>query len=171
MSDSRLTGVPFSRYPDPTKSGLEYAGDANGWFLYQNAFRGLWTPTLTATTTNPTLGSNPIQFGEYILFAGWVTARFKLAFGTGMTGGSGTYELGGLPEAPDVTEIDGSVPVGKVHLRDVGTASKFWTCVITTGGVVRFNDDNGVEVTNTVPWTWGNSDNMRGELIYRTAED
>ncbi len=171
MSDKPLTPVPFNRYPDPTISGLQYAGDATGWYLYQQAQRGEWTPTLAATTTNPNLGADAIQYGDYVYFAGWVEARFKIAFlGAGVNAGVGTYEMGGLPFAPDVTLIDGVLPVGQVHLRDVGVMSKYWTCVLTTGGVIRFNDDNGVEVTNATPWAWGGSDNMRGQVRYRVDE-
>lgn len=168
MSDKPLTPVPYSKYPDPTRSGLSYAGDQTGWYLYQQAHKGDWTPTLTATTTSPTMGTGAIQIGDYVYWAGRVWCRFKIAFGSaGMAAGSGTYEMGGLPFPPDVATIDGSIPVGQVHLRDVGLASKYWTAVLTIGGVIRFNDDNGVEVTNAAPWAWGANDNMRGEFWYR----
>lgn len=170
MPGKRMIVVPFRGTPDATISGLNYGEDANGIYRYQDAIRGLWTPTLIATTTNPNLGTGPTQYGDYVYHAGWIRARFLIAFGTGVSAGSGTYEMGGLPFAPEVTAIGGSCPVGWVHLRDVGIASKYWTAVMTNLSVIRFNDPNGVEVTNAAPWTWAAGDNMRGELIYKADE-
>lgn len=167
----RIATIPFSGTPSPTISGLNHVQNANGWFEYQDAIRGNWTPTLSATTTPPNLGATPTKFGDFLYHGGWVKARFLLAFGgAGLSAGSGIYEMGSLPFAAEIASVGGSVPVGQVHLRDVGTASKYWTCVMMLSGVIRFSDDNGVEVTNAAPWTWASGDSMRGELYYKADE-
>jgi len=60
---------------------------------FGRAFSDAWTsytPTLTASTTNPT---NWTQTGYYMQAGKLVIAKFKLTAGASMTAGSGTYYI------------------------------------------------------------------------------
>src|ERR1044072_3938497 len=69
-----------------------------------------YTPTLTAVTTNPTLGAGGSASGRYTLFGGkFCTVRASIVFGTsGTNAGSGQY-LMAVPFAAS-TGITGGVP-------------------------------------------------------------
>lgn len=54
-----------------------------------------YTPTLTAATTNPTLGSGSKRFGEYVQIGAFVAVHVLIEFGTsGTSQGSGAYSIG-----------------------------------------------------------------------------
>lgn len=55
-----------------------------------------YTPVLTGSTTNPTLGTAGINYGKYTQIGNLVLAYFNVAFdatGTGVNGGSGLYSV------------------------------------------------------------------------------
>jgi len=53
-----------------------------------------YTPTLTATTTSPTLGSGAVRIGRYfrVQKQGWLTVQIWVA-SSGYAAGTGTYEI------------------------------------------------------------------------------
>lgn len=66
-----------------------------------------YTPALTATTTNPTLGTSSNQVGRYSRIGNQVNGEGLIQFGTGGTNaGSGVY-LVSMP-----TAVDASIGVG-----------------------------------------------------------
>lgn len=60
-----------------------------------------WTPTLTATTTNPTLGTDATQDGAEISEGTLIRWKARIVLGTGATAGTGYYQLP-LPYEPDL---------------------------------------------------------------------
>src|SRR5688572_17632849 len=79
-----------------------------------------YTPALTASTTNPTLGTGSGQQGRYYRdpITGLVWGQARIAFGTsGTNAGSGTYRIS-LPTAVD--NLSGSGVSGNADVMGFG---------------------------------------------------
>lgn len=129
-------------------NGLTLAGN------YTNS-RVTFTPTLTATSVNPT--GLTIAEGFYKVSSnGDLFARYRFVFGSGMTAGTGTYEIG-LP----VSGVMGDWAIGAGHIVDNSTGTRY-ACTVTGGSSAdkaRLVCDAGV-VAATVPWTWAQYDEL-----------
>ena len=84
-----------------------------------------WTPTLTATTTNPTLGTGSSVSGRLFRQGSMVTVWARIQFGTsGVAAGSGVYIIN-LPVAASTlmpSSSNGSgQSIGSGHFRDNGS--------------------------------------------------
>lgn len=88
----------IDRFQDQMRMVLD--GQVIGKFSAESKWNP-WTPTLTATTTNPNLGSTGTAVGRYIILpTGFCVARFEITFGgTGISAGSGPWWLS-YPVAP-----------------------------------------------------------------------
>lgn len=130
---------------------------------------GAWatfSPTLTAVTTNPTLGSGSSSVGRYCQVGKLVTALIRITFGTsGVNPGSGEYRVA-LP----VTARDADQAIGCAYGFD-SSAGTFvvWASsdVLTT--TFRFHRDGASTVGHNAPWTWAASDQIRAVLTYEAA--
>lgn len=112
---------------------------------------GAWTsytPVLTASTTNPTLGTGSTQAGAYTQIGKTVHFRARIVFGSsGVNAGSGYYAVS-LPVAAKsaVTVAGHGVLIG---------GSRYLTAAYTNGTTkVELYLDAGVAVSNTAPFTW-----------------
>ncbi len=77
-----------------------------------------WTPALTATTTNPTLGTASVARGRYFRVNKLVVAEFQIKFGTsGENQGSGAYRIS-LPVPCTTGANTNSAILGYGHIRD-----------------------------------------------------
>lgn len=131
-----------------------------------------WTPTLTATTTNPTLGSGSEATGRYTTVGNMVHATARIGFGTsGVNAGSGTYIVS-LPTAmrTPVANEYGIIGTGMIY-DSSGTTSRHVV-------VLRYNDTSVIiradgaatnSVSNSSPWTWAASDSISLNLAYEKA--
>lgn len=102
------------RSPSTTARDLMVTSPQAGMMDYQSAARKLelhtgsawsdllnpahgafiaWTPVLTASTTNPTLGTGSSQTGVYMRIGRLIFAQGRILWGTGGTAGSGTYAI------------------------------------------------------------------------------
>lgn len=88
---------------------------------------GAWqsyTPTLTASSVNPTLGTGSSQVGAYTRLGRTIMGRARIQFGSaGMAPGTGTYRIG-LPVAP---VNGGEMVVGTGRFYDI-SADDLWVC-------------------------------------------
>lgn len=131
-----------------------------------------YTPSLTAVTTNPTLGSGSGATGYYIQIGKLVVVRLQITFGTsGVNAGSGAYRVS-LP----VTNKLNSELSGTVFLFDSSTgagthvASAAYDAV--SGSAALFyapTTTTFANVSNSAPWTWAASDQIRCFLMYEAA--
>jgi hypothetical protein len=130
---------------------------------------GAWTsytPALTASTTNPTLGASSVTFGRYRQIGKLVVAEGGFKWGTGGTGGSGTYSIS-TPVAMSIAGVTAGLSVdfrGRVLLNRAGSVaagdSVGGDMYQTTASVLGIEVDGWAAVTlpylsATNPWSWG----------------
>jgi hypothetical protein len=131
--------------------------------------QGTYTPTLGATTTNPTLGSGSTAVGHWWRSGHWVEGYARFEFGTSMNAGSGTYYIS-VPFQPDISIMEASTTGGAAQrcafgrVRDLGTGANSNTVV------GQFRDESGTHylwfsidgsnnaVSNTAPIPWATGD-------------
>lgn len=143
--------------------------EGNAWNTY--------TPVLTASTTNPTLGTGSSATGEwrYIDNGDWVIAQGRIAFGTsGVVAGSGTYRIS-LPKTAG-TFSNGAETLwitGKMILKDssasavsVGSLNISNTVASPGGEITNVTGGGANQITNAFPWTWAASDEIYWHVIY-----
>jgi hypothetical protein len=139
---------------------------------FGRAFADAWTsytPTLTASTTNPT---NWTQTGFYMRAGKLIICKFKLTAGASMTAGSGTYRIA-LPVSANTTiaDIDAGLVIG--YDNSTGNFAQFSGYVANTAYISLGYGATylGAFTTagNAAPWTWAANDFIRGQVIYEAA--
>jgi hypothetical protein len=135
---------------------------------------GAWTtytPTLTATTTNPTLGTGSIANGWYKrLDNKTVIVKVLIVFGSGMTPGSGTYDIS-MPFARaqnDPSGLSGMIQEATgTHNRIVSALAA--SASNTTVRLMASASGDAVTVSDSQPWVWAANDFISFTYIYETT--
>lgn len=131
----------------------------------------VFTPTLTASTSNPTLGTGNVAVGRWVRgIGGLIHYRFFLRFGTSSVAtGNGNY-LVSLPlpsnDGFGTSNVDAT---GSGIIRDnSATTSRPVTLVLnsSSSSVVFLYTDDG-PVSAVAPWTWAASDYIAGTITYQ----
>ena len=130
---------------------------------------GVWanfTPTWTATTTNPTLGNGTLT-GRFVQIGKTVHFSMILTLGSTTTIGSGNYRFS-LPVACAGATYS---PIGSSHLRDnSGPDFRLYPAFLVTSTTVGvMNGATAAQLTNTTPWTWAVGDEIRVNGTYEAA--
>lgn len=129
-----------------------------------------YTPTLTASTTNPT---NWTAYGAYSISGKTVHCKMRFVASASVTVGSGTYRFS-LP----VNAVSGSIPIGpamayafdssatsiyhpRISIPAAQTYIELWYPA-TWGG-------SNVPVTNSAPFAWAVNDEFGIALTYEAA--
>lgn len=157
-----LAGCELEYTTDGTTFRTVPAGGSGPWSTY--------TPTLTAVTTSPTLGSGAVQLGKYVQVGRTVDVQFNITFGSsGAAAGSGVY-LVSLPVNMGITDMAGT-PVGTVWLYDASslTSAVGVAYLYSTSQVQMRVDGVAGAVAHAVPWAWATGDAVRGTLRYEAA--
>jgi len=139
-------------------TGLKWTG---GWISY--------TPTWTATTTNPTIGNGSIV-GGYRRIGDIVEFYAKIVAGSTTTYGSGSYRVS-LPVTAFGSEWVQGFTVG---ILDAGVAwyTNYYGQGQRSGLSSSFESNlmsNQADWTNTSPFTFGNGDTFQVQGRYRVA--
>jgi hypothetical protein len=127
-----------------------------------------WTPTLTASTTNPTLGTGSTATGKYGRVNKQVFGNVTITFGTsGVAPGTGFYYV-----SVPVTAIASGVTVGSGFILDssTGLLRHVELSLDSTSRMSLLLDNTssyGVGAAN--PWTWAASDQFRLSFTYEAA--
>ena len=172
-------------YPVPGQIVLdEITGVMQYWSPLYSSYRPLfntsmltaYTPTLTASTTNPTLGSGSSRVGEYRYIGPklvWFTV--EIAFGTsGVNPGSGIYSVS-LPFTAAASSV---VHSGAIHGSvndDSASDNNIIGCGITSGlttVTLFFWDPTSAAVQtvhNNAPFTFAANDSIQFSGIYEVA--
>lgn len=149
-------------------SGVESAvggGAIAAWTAY--------TPSWTASTTNPTLGSSTIA-GRYLLIGtktGLVRISVSITTGGAWNAGSGEYKFS-LPAG--WTALTGLSSWGYGHVLDSGTAHYAMNGQIQSAGTVIHPmfvaDASGSRIlANATPVTWATGDSIDIQAIVELA--
>jgi len=126
-------------------------------------------PTLSATTTPPTLSDDASHTvdGNYLLAGGLCIYWFYVAFGTsGVAAGSGNYTI----SLPVATAMSNGWPIGSGWIRDSsGTDRRLVTVTVGPTNQTAYLYAEGADiVTDASPWTWADSDQILGFMVYES---
>lgn len=182
MKQSVIAALSGSKPSSPTDGMLVFETDTERYVCW-NATAGSWrivaqtidtahTPTLTAATTNPTLGSGGGVNGRYTLRNGiWCELSFTIKFGSsGAAAGTGAYLIA-LPftSANDLAATSTNPYCGACHLFDSSgpSAAQGMTFIAPNSAFLQILANN-FTVGAAVPWTWSNLDAISGSITYRT---
>ena len=133
-----------------------------------------YTPILTATNTNPTLGDGSAT-GRYMVVGATIFGEIRIIAGvTGFNRGSGTYRI----SLPTAGVFENFQPVGQVVMRDEGPGTNFFGTAIfnnNDGTVIELymhsqvsQFDEGVAVTDSVPFVFSSNDKILVQFTYET---
>lgn len=127
-----------------------------------------WTPALTASTTNPTLGTGSVQAGRYGRIQKTVYGQAVIAFGTaGAAAGTGFYFVS-LP----ITAQNAVATIGSGWILDSST-SLVRHVILYSDTVNRaamwIDNSANFAVSATNPWAWAASDQIRVDFCYEAA--
>lgn len=129
-----------------------------------------WTPALTASTTNPTLGTGSTASGRMIRLGSLVIASFEIWFGTsGSAAGAGVYYI-----SQPVAARSGNAPLGHGQMIDASAAiARQFELVPVAGAKCEIHMAQSAAdahyVTNGNPWAWAASDRFLGQFMYEAA--
>jgi len=132
----------------------------------QKALSDAWasySPTWTASTTNPTLGNGGL-IGTYLNAGKLVMYRIRVAFGSTTTVGSGTYTWT-LP----VAAITTSVPVGMAVCFDASAVTNNTRQAFSTASGISLQSEAGAAVTHASPFAWATGDLITITGTYEAA--
>jgi hypothetical protein len=152
---------------------FDVAPTSSSWAeLYLTAGGPAWTaytPNLTASTTNPTLGTGSIREGAWTRYGRLMVVRANVKFGTsGASAGSGSYRISLPATAKTLTT---GRHIGSAYAFDASGNNFIDGVSIST--IDTWNEANlvldGNVVTNTWPWTWTNLDAFGFTLLLEAA--
>jgi hypothetical protein len=152
-------------------------GSGDPWTVeITDGVRTAYTPALTASTTNPTLGSTGTATGHYVRTGDLVLVGFAFTFGgTGISSGSGTYTIS-LPVTPQVLGSSSAQGMGQglVRVHDAtGAVARELKGLALGGGVQLWAMDLATytapvaAITNsTIGITFNSGDALAGQVVY-----
>lgn len=155
-------------------SELEYTSDGLAWkTVTLGSGVQIYTPALTAPTTNPTLGSGSSAVGEYEKFGDWVVGTGEIVFGaSGVAAGSGFYEIS-LPVAmPAAGPTAGRIIGSGVFFDSSAAGASAWfalSLLAFTTTTVRAFLQGFNPMSNVSPVIPAANDQIRCQFGYRAA--
>jgi hypothetical protein len=126
-----------------------------------------YTPALTASTTNPTLGTGSSVAGRYGQVNKIVCGQGKIDFGTaGVAAGSGFYYV----SLPIAAQSSGKV-IGQFQFYDSSTLAVYLGTLIsdtTTRSLMYYGNPSSI-ASDSAPFTWAANDFIRYTFQYEAA--
>lgn len=128
-----------------------------------------YTPTLTAATTNPTLGSGSSRIGRYIEIGDLVIASVVIKFGSSGTGaGNGAYEISLPVTARTPSE---QTAIGSGFVTEAGVDNDL-ICPVVQASLTskcQMVIEGGNVMSNSTPFVFGANDSIGLFLSYEAA--
>lgn len=168
----------------PCTSGTRPSSPAEGWHVYEtdtnaiakyngsaweyvSSSRTLFTPTLTASSINPTMGTGNVRFGWWCYMPGACVAyNFFVKFGaSGSAAGTGTYAIS-LPVAAASPYASGHCAVGSAQIADNSSGAFQPASLFIANGGSTLAMVGTAPVTEASPWAWTNNDYVSGSVVY-----
>jgi hypothetical protein len=128
-----------------------------------------YTPTWTASTTNPAIGNGTLV-GKYLRVGNFCYVRIRLQLGSTSTTGSGNWRFA-LPFTAQTNSLNDGAPAGG-YSEDNGVAGyRIVACAIPTDGtyVEPQNGTGNSSYSSTIPFTWANTDYLQFSIVYEVA--
>lgn len=168
--DSALSGVL-------TEGLMAYLKDVNTLTIYTGSAWSTigpvhgagtsWTPALTATSVNPTLGSGSVQTGSYFRLGRLIVALGRIKFGaSGTAAGSGTYEIS-MP----VTGLGTSAMVFGGVRWTISSGSSGGTGVLIASSSTKMNVGVSGSANLLTTTTFAANDDIGFHMVYEAAAD
>jgi hypothetical protein len=173
--DAAITAVPEGHQAVSRHTNEVFIGDQGDTFVPWGRYGdwGTYTPALTAVTTSPTLGTNPVQEGRFTRHGTHATVHVNIVFGTSSAAGTGIYEID-LPttcQAASALFTAVEQVIGHGIARDSSTGTIYHVAARVVGAdIVRFETDQQTGDTDaSTPVAWGDGDTVfNGTLHYET---
>lgn len=174
MKQAVIVCTSGTRPGSPVEGMTIYETDTNELLIYDGAAWVLVTPIDAWTTyvpvwssngTQPAIGNGTIT-GASIQHGKTVHVRGQITMGSTTTFGTGSY-LVTVPIA--CTAGSQAQTVAVTFYFDTGTANRGGMAVFTNSTTLQLVTAAGGDVTNLVPQTWANGDNIRWSIIYEIA--
>jgi len=140
-------------------NGSTLWGPAGDWAAY--------TPAWTSSGTAPALGNGTIV-GKFVQIGKTVAGRIFLTMGSTTTYGTGNY-LFSLPVTANASEVGVSVSVAKGVDTGINEYVGIAAITTTTTLLIQTCASPAAVWTNTVPFTWGNTDTLAVRFVYEAA--
>lgn len=125
-----------------------------------------YTPVWTSTGTAPNIGNGFIS-GHFFEINKLAYVNIFVVMGSTTTYGTGNYRF----SVPATATINSSVTnAGTAILYDAsaGYPGAFGGCTRVSATTVNISPSGANETTNLLPFVWGNADQIRLLLVYRT---
>ena len=169
MADKKITGLPeltavaaddyLEIVDTSTNTNKKISRETLTNFAWQ-----AWTPTLTASTTNPDLGSGTL-LGRYVKVGQLVVASVILSFASDSNAGSGVWRIS-FPIAPTQPLFIG----GSWSINDLGTNNFSGSVRYDGATYIAFPyEGSPFYVSHNYPMTWANGDSLRALWTYEAA--
>jgi hypothetical protein len=175
LRDQVVSTVTSGTRPSGTEGQMCWETDTNRLILFDGTGWIGWdqddqtyTPTLTASSVNPNLGSTGTITGRYRREGRMVTARISYTFGgSGISAGTGNYILL-LPFDFD-SNWNASI-VGSCRIVNSGSRTVPAVCELnSTDKIVMNTTDDGSLVGAADPFAWGDTDTLNATVRYRMS--
>jgi hypothetical protein len=169
-SGTRPTTTQEGRTIYETDTDRHYVWDGAAWVnLAQTNAPFTYTPTLTASSSNPTLGAGSTISGQHWIVGKLCTVQVAIGTGAaGFAGGSGAWRVS-IP----VTAAAGSFTAfGSGRIVDTGVNVYALVPYISPGtAYMEFltTVSPAGQMTNSSPFTIGQSDSLDAQITYRIA--
>ena len=179
MNQTVIVCTSGSRPPSPNDGMVIYETDtgvARMWKTSTGFWEPIWqatatsyTPTLTAATTNPTLGTGSSVSSRYVRSGGRLVSYWgQVQFGTsGVNAGSGQYFI----SLPFTAASGGGFPgIGGCLVRDNSAADlRNGVSYISPSSTTLSLVASDSTVSSTFPWAWAASDYLAWWITYEVA--
>ena len=175
-SKAGAVAITASGLEDPGSDGLS-AGSVltpGPYGFIENTAWTDYTPVLTASVTNPTMGTGSLAEGRYMRLGRLIVGTATIKFGTtGMLAGSGTFRVS-LPVLPR-TPLVPDRTVARGFLRDISAAaniSRYPAVGYVISGQQYFEMAEGYGrslVTAGAPFVWAAGDEFQFDFMYEAA--
>lgn len=142
--------------------------NGSAWLTYAQTSTATFNPSLTAATTNPTLGTGGLAEGRYTLWGGkFCHFSGTVQFGTsGANAGSGQYFLS-LPFSTSNQIANGVRHIGTIAARDSSPVALFTgVCYAASNAATMSFMINNALVNNAAPITWAANDYISFSITY-----
>ena len=119
---------------------------------------GTFTPTFTASTTNPTVTYNASTYGAYVKIGRLVFINLRIVIATLTSAGTGNIRIAGLPFSSNATDAYGQLSVGyrgswtttAPTIAYVESAQTFMNLGVVSGGGVAFTTQANLAAASEV---------------------